>query len=236
VDYLRLQKLSYELGEFWRRIHGFYLDAVAGFSFVHSRIEQDQARIRQLIDDIEISSETFQDTRMFSYSMVFSKEFCGSGIHHATQGEVKSRNRPGGMNYIILGQLCVVSFFDYWNDYLRKEYAIAKGALNSQENDQKKIDMILADHARDDFWGDMRHLRNSIVHNGGIANSDIAKCKLITWFSPKQEINLTPVMMRSVFLAVLQSRNKIFSEGLPPRTLRIKEYTGNEEPEDKFIG
>jgi len=34
VDYKILHKLSYEFTQLWSRLHGFYLDAVAGFEFV----------------------------------------------------------------------------------------------------------------------------------------------------------------------------------------------------------
>jgi len=97
----------------------------------------------------------------------------------ATQGEVKNRNKPGGSNFIFLGQICVIGFFDYWNEYLRKEYAIAKELLDSNEKDEKKIKKILAKTVSDDFWGDMGYLRNSIIHNRGFASSKIKRCKLI---------------------------------------------------------
>jgi hypothetical protein len=42
----------------------------------------------------------------------------------ATQGEVKARNAPNGANFTTLGQLCLISFYDFWNDYLRRDYVI----------------------------------------------------------------------------------------------------------------
>ena len=215
MDYQKLNNLGYELYEYWKRLHGLYLDSVVGFSLVHQKISKDQSFIREWIEDSEIASESFQDTCQFSYDEIFSNSFCASGIHEATQGEVKNRNRPGGANFILLGQLCVVGFFDYWNEYLRKEYAIAKELLDPNEKDENNINKILAKNVSDDFWGDMGYLRNSIVHNRGYGSSKIKKCKLIKWFKQGDEINLVPEMMRQIFLAVLRWRNKILGESIP---------------------
>ena len=129
IDYLRLSQLSEEFTEHWKRLQAFYLDAVAGFSFVRSHVESEQAQARYFVQGSELDSEQFQDTRMFTYAEIFAEDFCTSGIHRATQGEVKARNAPNGLNYTTLGELCLISFYDFWEDYLRREYAIAKGYL-----------------------------------------------------------------------------------------------------------
>ena len=73
------------------------------------------------------------------------------GIHRAPQGAVKARNVEGGANFKTLGHLCLVSFYDFWSDYLRAEYVKAKGLY-----DPKKHDECLREHARFDLWGDLR--------------------------------------------------------------------------------
>jgi hypothetical protein len=140
VDYQRLRELSDEFTQVWERLQAFYLDAVAGFAFVRSHVETDQACARSYVQESELDLEDFQDTRMFDYSQIFSKDFATSAIHRATQGEVKSRNMTGGSNFTTLGQLCLVSFYDFWNDYLRREYVIAKGYLDRNETDEAVID------------------------------------------------------------------------------------------------
>jgi len=235
MNYRRLHELAEELEAYWKNLHGLYLDSVAGFSLLRQKIIKDQRFIRKWLKDAEVSAEEFQDRCIFDYSNIFSREFCASGSHQATQGEVKERNQPGGNNYKTLGQMCVVSFYDYWEDYLRVEYAIAKGVLDPSERDQVKRDKILANHVKDNFWGDMRRLRISIVHNRGIATSEVSKCKLIKWFSKGQEINLSPKMMRQIFLAVLRCRNHIFSESLPRRVLKIPTPCRETNEKDCFI-
>jgi len=221
MNYRKLNNLGNELYEFWKRLHGLYLDSAVGFFLVHQKISKEQSFIREWLKDPEVTSENFQDTCQFSYDKIFSGSFCASSIHQVTQGEVKNRNKPGGANFVLLGQMCVVGFYDYWNEYLRKEYAIARGLLDPSEKNKKKIDKILADKVSDDFWGDMGYLRNSIVHNKGYVSSKIKSFKFIKWFKQGEEINLSPEMMRKIFLAVLQWRKKIIDESIPERKFII---------------
>lgn len=216
VDYMRLRELSDEFTQLWERLQAFYLDAAAGFQFVLDQVESEQERSRSYVQGSELDSQAFQDTRGFSYARIFSDEFCTSGIHRSKQGEVRKRNALGGVNYVTLGQLCVVSFYDYWNDYLRREYAIAKGKLGREEHDESVVREALRDHASHDLWGDLRVLRISIVHNRGIAVSDVTGCRLIRWFQPGDPILITPNHMRAIFLGLLRYRNELYKEQHPP--------------------
>jgi hypothetical protein len=215
IDYARLHELSNEFTQHWSRLQAFYLDAVAGFAFVLNRVEAEQAQARAFVRGSELDSQEFQDTRMFSYADIFSDEFCTSGI------QVRARNAPGGANYTTLGQLCVIAFYDFWEDYLRPEYAIAKGVLDRNEQDSKIKDKILRDHASHDLWGDLYYLRTSIVHNRGYAISAIAKCKLIKWYNPGDPIAITPERMRQIFLALLTYRNELFREQFPEQHIML---------------
>lgn len=222
VDYARINELADEFTQLWNRLQAFYLDAVVGFAYVRQVVDAEQAQARSFVRGTELDSEAFQDTRGFTYDRIFSDEgFVTSAIHEATQGEVKARNAPDGANFATLGQLCVVSFYDFWNDYLRREYAIAKGVLDRNEQDRKVIDACFREHVRHDLWGDLRLLRQSIVHNRGLATTDITRCKLIRWFKPGEPITITPPHMRAIFLALLTYRNELFREQFPPHYIQL---------------
>jgi hypothetical protein len=94
VDYRRLHQLSEEFTEVWNRLQALYLDAVAGFALVRSHVEAEQARMRSYVQGSGLDSEEFQDTLTSTYSNIFSEPFATSGIHQATQGQVKARNAP----------------------------------------------------------------------------------------------------------------------------------------------
>jgi hypothetical protein len=221
IDYRRLQELSEEFTALWSRLQALYLDAVAGFEFVRQHVESEQAEARSYVRGSELDSEEFQNSRMFTYSDIFSESFCTSAIHRATQGEVKVRNPPNGANFTTLGQLCLISFYDFWNDYLRREYVIAKGFLDRDEKVDTVVKQCLRDHARHDLWGDLYYLRTSIVHNRGIATSQVAKCKIINWFKPDDPISLSPEHMRAIFLSLLSYRNELFKEQFPKQYLEL---------------
>ncbi len=215
VNYPRLRQLAEEFTQHWSRLHAFYLDAVVGFDLVRGHVVAEQERARSHVRGTDLDTEEFQDTRMFTYRRIFSEKFCTSGIHWATQGEVKARNKTYGENFTTLGQLCIVSFCAFWNDYLRREYVIAKGQLDPKEQDAEVVKERLRLHASDDLWGDLNYLRNSIVHKQGIANSEVARCKLIKWFNPRDLITITPERMRTIFLALLAYRNGLDKEQYP---------------------
>jgi hypothetical protein len=221
IDYRRLRQLSEEFTAVWSRLQALYLDAVAGFELVRQHVESEQAEARSYVSGSELDSEEFQNSRMFTYSDFFSESFCTSGIHRATQGDVKARNATNGANFTTLGQLCLISFYDFWNDYLRREYVIAKGFLDRDEKDDEVVKKCLRDHARNDLWGDLYYLRTSIVHNRGIAISQVAKCKIIKWFKPDDPISLSPEQMRAIFLSLLSYRNELFKEQFPKQYLEL---------------
>jgi len=221
IDYRRLGQLSDEFTNLWKRLQSLYLDAAAGFAFVRDHVETDQEQSRSYFKGTEMDSEEFLDKLSFSYTEIFSDNFCTSAIHKATQGEVKSRNAPDGANFTTLAQICLVYFYAYWNDYLRRQYVIAKGKLNANETRYKVVKAALREHASHDLWGDIGYLRNSIVHNRGIATSAVTKCKLIRWFKPNDPIALTPQHMRALFLALLGYRNELFKEQFPKHYIQI---------------
>jgi hypothetical protein len=221
VNYERLHQLSDEFTNLWRRLQALYLDAAAGFALVRAHVEQEQSTSRAYVQGSELDSEEFQDTRMFTYDRIFSDSFCTSRIHEAKQGEVKARNAPDGANFIALGQLCLVSFYDYWNEYLRREYVVAKGKLDTKEPDSEVVMRAVREHASYDLWGDIRYLRQSIVHHRGIAVPEVAQCRLIKWFQPGDSINLNPDRMRTLFLALLKFRNELFKEQFPEHYIQL---------------
>jgi hypothetical protein len=151
IDYPRLHQLSEEFPQVWNRLQALYLDAAAGFAIVRGKVESEQARARSYVQGTDLDSEEYQDTRMFTYSEIFSEGFATSGIHSSTQGEVKTRNSPGGTNFTTLGQLCIVSFYDFCNDYLRREHVIAKGYLSRNEKNIDVVKKSLRDHASHDL-------------------------------------------------------------------------------------
>jgi hypothetical protein len=221
VDYKGIHELSDEFTALWHKLQALYLDAAVGFIHVRAQVNEAQSGARQYVQGTELDSEAFQDTLQFDYAGLLPNGFVTSAIHRSTQGQAKARNAPMGDNFVLMAQLCVVSFYDFWNEYLRCEYAIAKGKLDSSERSKKKIDEITGIYAGHDLWGDLYYFRTSVVHKLGVANSDVAKCKIFTWFRPGEALAFQPDQMRSIFLALLAYRNQLFSQQFPEHFIQL---------------
>jgi hypothetical protein len=219
MNHNRFLDLFWEFNDFIVSLHTLYLDSIIGYKALNNVVSKQQTQLTQLLGECEVTDEEFQDQCLISY-----EELCGDDHRVVSmsplmkQGEIKNRTKLNGNNWVLIGRQCVVSAYTYWEEYLRREVAYALGVLNSEERkDKKEIDKILNTHVVDDFWGDIRHFRNSIVHKNGIANSDMAKCKILKWFAPDEPLNLDHAKMRVIFLGMGRYRNTLHSLSFPPR-------------------
>lgn len=218
MDRKRLLELFWEFASKLEALSTLYLDSIAGYSTLHKRLLAKQENVKKILGDDECAKVEFQDTCSVSYRSLCGKDFTPTSMSPVMkQGAVKKRVRENGQNYLLLGNLCVVSAYSYWEEYLRIEIGIAIGVLKNGSKDSKEVRKILNKYVKSDFWGDMRYLRNSIVHNNGIACSDMSKCKFIKWFKPEQKIVLDYDKMRGIFLFMGQFRNGLHSMSLPPQ-------------------
>jgi hypothetical protein len=156
-------------------IHGAYLDAITGFFALVE--EYDAEKTRMMASHPDIPSEAF-DTASFMYGTGRPHRPTSTLVHACTQGEYRQRNEEGGQNHIVMGQLCVVQMFGFWEDCYREKIAKCCG---------KNKDGLLVD-----VMGDLRLFRNSIVHNGGNAKKDVERCKLLRWFHQGDAMIFTP--------------------------------------------
>lgn len=219
LNYKRFLELFWEFNSFIVSLHTLYLDSIIGYKALHNVLARRQKEFAELLGECDVSEEEFQDECSISY-----KDLCGENYNAVSmrplmkQGEVKKRTKIDGDNWILIGRQCVVSAYTYWEEYLRKEIAYALGVLNPEDgNTKEKIDEILNNHVSDDFWGDIRHFRNSSIHKNGIANSDMKKCKILKWFEPDEPIYLDHTKMKEIFLHMGRYRNKLHSYSIPSR-------------------
>lgn len=195
-----------------------YLDSIAGFSILHDRLLSHQQNNKKLLGNHEYATEEFQDTCSMVYKHLCDKDFSPVSMSPVMkQGNIKDRTKENGTNYFLLGNQCVVSAYSYWEEYLRIEIGKATGVLDQSAENCDETRIILNKHVVSDFWGDMRHLRNSILHKNGIASSEIYRCKIFKWFKPGESIELDYAKMRVIFLSMGEYRNELHSMSLPPR-------------------
>ena len=218
MDYLRFRDLFHELANKLEEQHTFYLDSVVGFSILHERMVAEQDELKRFLGDHELANDEFLDTCSTMYRQLCGKDFTALALSPVMkQGDVKERNKDGGRNYYLLGANCVVSLYSYWEEYLRVEVGIAMGVLPKESSNTEETRRVLNEHVVSDIWGDIRLLRNSIVHKDSIANSDMSRCKIIRCFSPGQPIELDFKKMHAIFMQLAIYRNELDKLSRPPR-------------------
>lgn len=156
-------------------IHGVYLDAVTGFALVVDEYDLAQRQMRAARPDIP--PDAF-DGAPLVYGTGHPRQPTSRVVHACTQGEYRRRNAPAGQNHRVIGQMCITQIFGFWEDGYRGKLAAAAGV------DKKDVGL--------DVIGDLRWLRNSIVHHRGVALKDVEKCKLLKWFRDGEDMLITP--------------------------------------------
>lgn len=209
MNYRRFGELFHEFAHFIEQLHTLYLDSLSGYSVLHERLLDHQATMARLLGKSELAEEKFQDTCSMLYEHLCSKNFTPVARSPVMkQGDMKERLKDNGANTVLLGRQCLVSVYAYWEEYLRAEVGKALGVLAGDANGRSEESRkILNQHVREDFWGDIRYIRNAIVHNNGTATSEIARCRVLRWFMPGQSVDLRLEHMTVIFVGMGYYRN-----------------------------
>ena len=181
-----------------RAHHGIYLDALWGFRMVRTQIEQTQSLSLKHGNSSATTAQELDEVVLF----VGDKDPAEHRVEHVAKlGWFKKRNSPGELNYVILGNLLLVSIFSFWEENYRSlialELSIAKERL---------LIPVL---------GDVRLLQNDIIHHSAVATERIERCEVLRWFKPGDQISLNEQQVDTI---VCEIRNSIRALGTPPTT------------------
>ena len=152
-------------------IYGLHCDCLHGLALVRKQIASSQEVLVRdnpgmTIDDL--------DRKHFLYGDGDPRSPNTKIRHKTTQGQFKARNAKGGQNEQLLGNLCLVLLYQYWEDFYRGLIADSVG--------MKKKDLLVP------VMGDVHRLRRSIVHHGSIALPDVESCEVLKWFHADEAI------------------------------------------------
>ena len=142
-------------------IVGVYIDATLGFDIYQSRLS-------------EITKNSPPSARIFYGD---PNDQTTRSSHVAPISEVISRNTKTGNNFRFIGNMCLISIYQYWEDNYRTKIA---RLFQKDKNDLKEPIM-----------GDIRLIRNSIVHHNAIAKKDVENCTLLRYYTEGDEIFIT---------------------------------------------
>jgi hypothetical protein len=161
-------------------IYGVYLDSTQGFELGRKRIDETQQTTLEKLRAThpDLASIEYLDSAAMLYGKGDPNEAGAVLLHRCTQAQFKMRNEPGGDNYRFIANLCLVTLYQYWDDFFRGELALA---LCVPKNDIESSVM-----------GDIRYFRQSIIHNRGIAIREVEKCRVLKWFHRGELVYLDP--------------------------------------------
>lgn len=181
VNAKELHETARSFGNLAVSIKDVYFDTGFAFTCAREKLVQTQ---------IEEGGTTPEDLAKFDASMFVvckgaSKFNSKNILHTTTQGAIKRRLEPSGQNEQFMGNMTLITLFHIWNDEYRKAFASALG--------------IRSEDLKVDVFGDMRIIRNSIVHNSSIATTEIEKCNTLKWFKHKEKIAVTSDMIMDMY-------------------------------------
>ena len=168
---------------------GVYMDCLAGFQGNTVRIERQVARVQR-----PVSREIRDGVPVMMYASV---EDPGSPevIHHRIirAQDFLTVNREAGFNEQQICWSIIVFLFAYWDEQVRPQIAAVRGV----QPQEVKIDAL----------GDLRLIRNSIVHNKGVMSAvDHPKLKKMgALVRPDARVALSHDEMHKVFVSVKQA-------------------------------
>lgn len=157
-------------------IYGVYLDSTTGFDLVKKGMEDSQQNTLKILKEKypELANQEYQDTTAMIYGKGDPNTPEAIWLHRCTQGQYKSRNSEAGDNFKFIGNMCIISLYQYWEDHYRSKvanlFAMPKNELKAP------------------IFGDLRLLRHSIVHHAGIALKNIEKSEVLKWYKEGDNI------------------------------------------------
>ncbi len=185
--------------EFVNRQVGVYMDALAGFAGHHTRIERQVHRISRPVNS-HIDNTGQRVVVYTSYEDPAQPDIIHNRIIRAT--EYMAANSEGGSNEQQHAQAVLVFLFTYWEDEIRPRLATSK--------------RVELEEIRSDIMGDLRILRNVILHSKGIIRPEkyIDLKKLSNMFVVDQPVHVSYEGMHRILVLIKQDCARMLFEWL----------------------
>lgn len=178
-------------------VYGLYLDSTMGFSIALRFVENAQRDAIAVLrsKSPELANLEYLDSVAFTFGRGDPGTSEAVELHQVSQGEFKERMRKAGRNYREIANLCLVSIYQYWEDHYRADIASALGRAKNE--------------LASDVFGDLRHLRRSILHNRAIALPEVGSNRVLAWFHPGDRIHIDEQMFEDLIDAVKRALSEI---------------------------
>lgn len=203
IDIDKVSELLNEFRDIINAIYGVYFDSSRGFFLLSKALIDEQKRAIQLLKKTnpELANLEYLDKQKSCYVRGDPNKPDSVLLQVSTQAEQKARNEYGGANHKFIANMCLVSIYQYWEDEYREKI---EQALELKKNT-----------IQSDTMGDIRWLRESIIHNKGVAKKKVEKNKVLKWFKEGDEIyidrNMLEEMISEIYKAIAELQRKYCS-------------------------
>ena len=104
-------------------IYGVYLDSTSGFRELQRKIVNQQLASLHKLQKTNPKLATIEhlDHKAIIYGKGNHNNPESYELHRCTQLEYKERDSEGGLNFLFIGNMALVSIYQYWEDYYRAE-------------------------------------------------------------------------------------------------------------------
>jgi len=183
--------------DFVNRQVGVYMDALAGFAGHYTRIERQVHRVNRPTG-AHFDKSGQRVVVWASYEDPTQPDVIHNRIIRAN--DYITANSEGGLNEQQHSQAVLVFLFTYWEDEIRPRLAALKS--------------VKPEEIRSDIMGDLRILRNVILHAKGIMRAERYKelKKIADMFTVDKPINISYLNMHRIFVFIKQDCAKMLYE------------------------
>ena len=209
--YDRFIKLYLEFNDYLREHHGFYLDSRLGYCLIQEVLKKNEKELMQHIGGKGHWFKKIYDTMDFKHEEVAKSYIPAAENHRQKNEEVIKRTVRNGQNQEIMTKTLVVNLAAYWEVHLRKEVSVAYGYDDPSDY-------------KNDIWGYIVALRNSILHNQGRVDKKLflrAK-KVRKVFKLKEQIKFNEEFAYDIFQKADGFLWKLHKESLPKSWAKLR--------------
>ena len=185
------------------QLYGHYLDSTTGFVANERTVTASQQRpVRGLAPGVN------RDNLSFHYGNGNPNDPKSRVLHRTTQGAYKARNAKGGSNHVRAGQLLLVLLYEYWESEHRSKVAAALCI----ERDAIKVPFI----------GDLRLLRQDVIHHQGVVRPEtVKKLEVLGGLVEGSAISLSGQQVEDIVVGLKSALDKLaLTHGAPDTNYR----------------
>jgi hypothetical protein len=170
-----------------------YSDASMGFIMFRDVVE---GAHRNLIKDGKLTPDQ-SEKAPFVYGEGDPNESGSYPLIETSVSDFKDRNKKEGNNFRIVGNMCLILMYTYWEDKYRSE--IAEKVLGASNKSEVKLDVMK----------DIKNYRNSIIHNKGVADKKTGKNEILKWFKTGDEIFVNDAQLKSILFKLREGLKEL---------------------------